>query len=115
MKYYIDFEASSYWQEIISIGCVDETGRSFYALVRPRKIGKVTKFITNLTGITKEELRQAKKLNEVARDFNPWIDDYRTAEFYCYGDGDLCFINGELQRPWNEAKQAKKFLTNISN
>ena len=50
MRYFIDFEASQFAEEIISVGCVDESGRSFYSLVRPKKPKKVTDFITKLTG-----------------------------------------------------------------
>lgn len=53
MKYFIDFEATQFSQEIISIGCIREDGQTFYALVAPKK-GKITPFITNLTGITAE-------------------------------------------------------------
>ena len=53
MRYFIDFEASQFAEEIISVGCVDESGRSFYSLVRPKKPKKVTDFITKLTGITR--------------------------------------------------------------
>ena len=65
MRYFIDFEASQFAEEIISVGCVDESGRSFYSLVRPKKPKKVTDFITKLTGITREEVLAAATADEV--------------------------------------------------
>ena len=57
MKYFIDFEATQFSGDIISVGCVDETGRRFYSLVKPHKLGLMTGFITDLTGITDEQVR----------------------------------------------------------
>ena len=51
MKYFIDFEATQFSGEIISIGCVDENGRQFYTLVKPAKMSEMTDFIEELTGI----------------------------------------------------------------
>lgn len=59
MKYFIDFEATENSNEIISVGCVDENGGEFYSLVQPHKIEKLTEFITDLTGITTEDLQNA--------------------------------------------------------
>ena len=69
MNYYIDFEATQYNQEIISIGCVREDGKTFYSLIKPKKLKNVTKFISKLTGITKDKLKNAKTSDEVFRDF----------------------------------------------
>ena len=73
MKYFIDFEASQFAEEIISVGCVDEDGRSFYSLVRPRKPRKVTDFITKLTGITRDEILNAPTADEVFTSFFEWL------------------------------------------
>lgn len=35
MKYFVDFEATQFAGEIISIGCVREDGKTFYSLVAP--------------------------------------------------------------------------------
>ena len=40
MKYYIDFEAAKYVEEIISVGAVREDGKTFYSLVKPKE-GKI--------------------------------------------------------------------------
>ena len=92
MKYYIDFEATQYSNEIISVGCVDENGREFYSLVRPHRRGKLTDFITELTGITKEDLASAPGADEVFENFLDWVDKSEKAEFFCYGDNDEIFI-----------------------
>lgn len=80
MNYFIDFEATQFSGEIISVGCVREDGETFYVLVQPQK-GKLTPFITNLTGITagKEEgnsdllwyfyVPEGKQLNDLFYDF----------------------------------------------
>ena len=54
MNFFIDFEATQFTQEIISIGCVAENGKSFYSEVNCK--GKITPFITNLTGLTPEQI-----------------------------------------------------------
>ena len=92
MKYFIDFEATQYTSEIISIGCVDEKGREFYTLVKPHKIKKLTKFITELTGITAEDLQNAPTVDEAFSVFYDWIDPLESAEFYCYGYSDKEFV-----------------------
>ena len=56
MKYFIDFEATQFSGEIISIGCVDENGRQFYTLVKPAKMSEMTDFIEELTGIHPKQL-----------------------------------------------------------
>jgi hypothetical protein len=40
MNFFIDFEATQFTQEIISIGCVAENGKSFYSEVNCK--GKIT-------------------------------------------------------------------------
>lgn len=97
MKYFIDFEATQYTGEIISVGCVDEKGREFYTLVKPHKIKKLTKFITVLTGITAEDLQNAPTADEAFSVFYDWIDALEPAEFYCYGYSDKEFIKHTLR------------------
>ena len=91
MRYFIDFEASQFAEEIISVGCVDESGRSFYSLVRPKKPKKVTDFITKLTGITRGEVLSAPEADEVFARFYDWLDKSEALKFYCYGDCDRRF------------------------
>ena len=65
MKYFIDFEAMQFSNEIISVGCVSENGEKFYSLVQPKKAKKITDFITTLTGITYEDLDCAPSADKV--------------------------------------------------
>ena len=97
MKYFIDFEATQYTGEIISVGCVDENGREFYTLVQPHKIKKLTKFITELTGITAEDLQNAPTVDEAFSVFYDWLDASQPAEFYCYGYSDKEFVRHTLR------------------
>lgn len=97
MKYFIDFEATQYTSEIISVGCVDEKGREFYTLVKPHKIKKLTKFITELTGITAEDLQNAPTVDEAFSVFYDWLDALEPAEFYCYGYSDKEFVRHTLR------------------
>ena len=99
MKYYIDFEATQYSNEIISIGCIDEIGRKFYSLVSANH-KKVTGFITRLTGITKQDIKSAPTSDEVFTNFYHWVmaGGGTNNIFYCYGDGDIEFINSTLKR-----------------
>lgn len=71
MKYFIDFEATQFSEEIISVGCKREDGETFYALVRPIE-GKITPFITNLTGITAEMVEEAMSPDTVFEMFYDW-------------------------------------------
>lgn len=92
MKYYLDFEATQYSRKIISIGCVDETGRIFYSLVRPRSKKVITPFITKLTGLTWELLENAPTIDEAFSAFYDWVDCLHDAHFYVYGNEDKNFL-----------------------
>lgn len=59
MNFYIDFEATQFSEEIISIGCVSENDKMFYCLVKPSDPKKITKFITELTGISAEKVKDS--------------------------------------------------------
>lgn len=98
MNYFIDFEASNYIFEIISIGCIAEDGRVFSSLVRPNSVDKITKYITKLTGITREAAKSADPLEVVAKDFYNWIKDDPNPVFYCYGDSDKMFLDRAYDR-----------------
>lgn len=99
MVYFIDFEATQFSNEIISIGCVNEKGETFYSLVQANP-KKVTSFITKLTGITREEIRNAPSADMVFSDFFNWItkDSDKSHIFYVYGDTDGTFVNTNLKR-----------------
>ena len=93
MKYFIDFEATQFSQEIISVGCIREDGQTFYALVAPKK-GKITPFITNLTGITAEMIDSAMSADAVFSRFYDWLfenpDDI--PEFFVWGGSDGDYV-----------------------
>lgn len=98
MKYFIDIEATQFSNEIISIGCVREDGETFYSLVNVAK-NKMTNFITELTGITKEDVAEAPSSDEVFTNFYNWIiQDETKAQFFCYGNSDLSFIKRNLNK-----------------
>lgn len=92
MKYFIDFEATQFSGEIISIGCVDETGREFYTLLQPAKMRHITDFILELTHISREEIAAAPDADAAFSAFLDWLRQDETAEFYCYGDSDAVFL-----------------------
>ena len=98
MKYFIDLEATQFSNEIISIGCVREDGETFYSLVNVSK-NKMTNFITELTGITKEDVSTAPSSDEVFTKFYNWlIPDESKVQFFCYGNADLGFIRRNLNK-----------------
>lgn len=112
MKYFIDLEATQFSNEIISIGCVREDGETFYSLVNVAK-NKMTNFITELTGITKEDVEKAPNSDEVFSKFYDWISQDETkAIFYCYGNADLGFIRKNLNKA--ESVKAQMALSLIT-
>lgn len=112
MNYYVDFEATQYAGEIISIGCIREDGETFYSLVAPVN-SKITPFITNLTGITKEMLEAALDPTAVFDSFYDWVwkdDDLPT--FYTWGITDIDFIRRTFYR--TNSKKARTILGYMS-
>ena len=99
MKYFIDFEATQFSQEIIEVGCVREDGETFHSLIRPKNLKKITKFIEELTGITKKKLESERLSDEVFSNFFDWLfADTTPVEFYCYGSADLMFVKNNLTK-----------------
>lgn len=97
MKYFIDFEATQYTHEIISVGCVREDNETFYSVVNVKR-SHMSNFITKLTGITKEEVAAAPSSDEVFSSFYEWIEYDTNPVFFCYGDTDIAFIKANLLR-----------------
>ena len=99
MNFYIDFEATQPEGEIISIGVVSDNGNKFYSLVKPQ-FSKVSKYITDMTGLTNEMLEEAKDLDSVMFNLYFWcqIQEYQKSNwhFYSYGDGDIDFLKNSL-------------------
>ena len=106
MNYFVDFEATQFSNEIISIGCVDQNGREFYSEVRAKK--KITNFITSLTGITDEQNKIAASSDEVFAHFFDWLMEIpnERAVFYCYGNADINFVKKNLDLTKNLKAQA---------
>ena len=114
MKYFIDFEATQFTQEIISIGCINELGEEFSSLVRPTE-GKITSFITSLTGITKEMMEEAPTADFVFSLFWDWIkNDSLAPEFVCYGNCDKRFVENTLKHVKSLKAKAALLLINDS-
>ncbi len=99
MQYFIDFEASQYTQEIISIGCVAETGQTFYSLVYTKH--PVGKFVSSLTGLNQDDINLAPKPDVVFTAFAQWIEQTNTTKrpikFICYGNADTGFALNTLR------------------
>ena len=100
MNFYIDFEATQPEGEIISVGVVSDNGNKFYSLVKPQ-FSKVSKYITDMTGLTNEMLEEAKDLNSVMFNLYFWcqIQEYYKSNwhFYSYGDNDVDFLKSSLR------------------
>lgn len=96
---FIDFEASQYTQEIISIGAVMDTGEEFYSLIKINH--DIGFFVSNLTNIKKENLENAPKADKVFDYFYNWLvlnnKDGDRIQFICYGNSDLTFANNTLK------------------
>ena len=99
MNFYIDFEATQPEQEIISIGVYSDDEKSFYSLVKPQ-FSSVSKYITDMTGITNEMLDKEYDLNVVLGDLYTWCYNQESAivnwHFYSYGDSDVDFLKHSL-------------------
>ena len=105
MKYFIDFEATQFSEEIISVGCIREDGETFYSLVSPVE-GKITPFITNLTGITAEMLQDAMSPDHVFESFFDWaLANDETPDFFVWGNSDVDFLRHTFRR--TESRKAR--------
>lgn len=111
MNYYIDFEATQFSNRIISVGCVNEKGEEFYSLVNPQR--ELTKFITELTHITQEEVDAAPSADEVFESLWEFCShDDEAPTFICYGDSDGTFAKATLDKMATTFK-AKSMLSYI--
>ena len=95
MNFYVDFEATQPEQEIISIGVYCDNKESFYTLVKPQ-FSKVSKYITDMTGITNEMLADRDDFDTALNDLYVWCTSQESNlnnwHFYSYGDGDVEFL-----------------------
>lgn len=104
MKYFVDFEATQFSNEIIEIGCVREDGQEFKSYVQAQR--KLTPFIINLTGITQDMVDNAPTSDEVFSAFYQWLKGDTNIEFYCYGNSDIDFVRKNLSKSTNFEAQA---------
>lgn len=114
MNYFIDFEATQFSNEIISVGCIRSDGATFYEEVRAKR--KITPFITSLTGITDEQNKIAANSDEVFSSFFDWLMECNNekAIFYCYGNSDIDFIKKNLASTTNIKAQAALSIIGMS-
>ena len=115
MNFYIDFEATQYDHKIISIGCVNDAGDSFYSLVKPQEKTKVTPFITNLTGIMQEMVDNAPSAETVFARFKTFIDIYNHGEstfFFVYGNEDQAFLERTAKKVMS--KDIRRFMNYLA-
>lgn len=104
MKYFVDFEATQFSNEIIEIGCVREDGAEFKSYVNAKR--KLTDFIKSLTGISQETIDAAPSSDEVFRNFYQWLKGDTNIEFYCYGNSDIDFVKKNLSKTTDFEAQA---------
>lgn len=98
MDFYLDFEATQFSNQIISIGCIAENGNTFSTLVNPGEKEKISRFITELTGITKDMLAAAPDATTAFNDFYDFVIDNNIGipRYFCYGDSDVEFIKATI-------------------
>ena len=98
MNFYLDFEATQPENEIIAIGAVAENGATFHRLVKPQ-FSSISKYISDMTHISVEDLEQAKTIDDAFFALNNWITEQEPnlmkCEFITYGD-DAQFIKATL-------------------
>lgn len=107
MKYFLDFEGTQFSHRIISIGATCENGHSFYSLMKPESKYKISDMITILTGITTEDIDDAKSTIEVFNEFYNWVltqeEEAKENEvnwnpqWYVWGSEDINFVQGTFK------------------
>ena len=110
MNFYIDFEATQFDNKILSVGCINDVGDTFYSLVKPKEDVKVTKFITQLTGITEEMINNAPSADEVFGTLGLFITKHNYGQptfFFCYDKADQIFLTSTAK--YVKDKNVKNF------
>lgn len=100
MNFFIDFEANSPTNEIISIGCVSETGDTFYEIMQCST--PLDSYVKRVTHLTQKDLDQALPPEEVFNHFFNWLSipenaTWNDLNFYHYGQGDINFIKSTIK------------------
>ncbi len=100
MDNYFDFEATQFSERIIAIGATCDYG-DFDCLVSSFK-KKITPFITQLTGITKEMVEGAPTANDAFIDLWQWIahvnEGGEPVFYHCYGESDRNFLHNTADK-----------------
>lgn len=98
MKFYIDFEATQPENEIIAIGACAENGSTFHSLVKPQ-LSSISKWVSDLTHISAEDLEKAPTIDETLIAFDSWMmsqeSNIMNCQFIAYGNDDK-FIKSTL-------------------
>ena len=112
MNYFVDIECNQYTDDIISIAFEREDYVSFSTLIKPST--KVTKFITNLTGITNEEAKNAPSIGKALKEVKKWLDDFQDNDtFYFYGCFDEIVLKKTLNKITNPiGEEIIKYILN---
>lgn len=113
MNIYLDFEATQFKENIIAIGAHCVNG-DFDCLVQPPKGDKVTNFITQLTGISKQLLVDAPTAEWAFYDFYQWLTEVSEGPvfFHVYGDMDKVFLKNTAETIENPC--LKDFVLNLA-
>ena len=116
MNIYIDFEATQFSFDIISIGAVKESGESFYTLVKPRDIKKITPLITKITGLTQDMFTdEVPTICDVIPTFIKWVTkETKSVTFFTYGGFDRTLV-GHCVKRYPEFKEFSFIYTNMVN
>ena len=117
MNIYLDFEATQFGEHIIAIGAHCDLG-DFDCLVKPPHGDKINKFITQLTGITKEMVECAPSAEEAFRSFYNWVSEVveynpQPIFFHVYGNNDADFLRKTANHIENQ--EVVKFVRNLAD
>lgn len=119
MDIYLDFEATQFTENIIAIGASCEYGE-FDCLVKPPHKKELTKFITNLTGITLEMIEYALTPDEAFYDLFFWISEMAQEAigepifYHTYGGMDKIFLQNAAKNIVQNAV-IKDFVEKLSH
>lgn len=114
MDIYFDFEATQFSERIISIGATCEYGE--FSCLISSFAKKITPFITQLTGITKEMVKGAPTADEAFGDLINWIQEVDCGEpikYHCYGDSDKRFLRNTAKDIHND--RIADFVINMAD
>ncbi|WP_449441704.1 exonuclease domain-containing protein [Ureibacillus acetophenoni] len=102
---FLDIEATliNGKQHIIEIGAIkwmpNNTFETFEQLIKPIKFKRLNRHIQDLTGITTEELQNAKPFKVVIQDFIEWCGGYEKEKiFVTFGEFDRKVLEEEFSR-----------------